>query len=165
MYCSYTQCHFKSKGVSRQTPRGPERIGQPPPRNAKRARLAAFDEIGNVFSLTYYQMIAQQFRQLNVYCRHLYVTGEKMLNTFCPGRGSNQDLLRGSQTLYRVAIKAGLYSKAVQVYIYLHPVTFSPTKLGFVLEDPGHRECCNNKLGELLHGAIDDFTLGAKCDR
>ena len=54
------------------TPRGPERLGQPPPRNAKRAKLAAFDKIGNVFSLTYFQMIAQQFRQLNVYCRHLY---------------------------------------------------------------------------------------------
>ena len=40
-----------------------------------------------------------------------------MLNTFCPGRGSNQNLLRGSQTLYRVAIKAGLYRKAVQVCI------------------------------------------------
>ena len=40
-----------------------------------------------------------------------------MLNIFCPGRGSNQDLLRGSQTLYRVAIKAGLYRKAVQVCI------------------------------------------------
>ena len=40
-----------------------------------------------------------------------------MLNTFCPGLGSNQDLLRGSQTLYRVAIKAGLYRKAVQVRI------------------------------------------------
>ena len=37
---------------------------------------------------------------------HVRVTGEKMLNTFCPGRGSNQDLLRGSQTLYCVAIKA-----------------------------------------------------------
>ena len=45
------------------------------------------------------------------------VIGEKMLNTFCPGRGSNQDILRGSQTLYRVAIKAGLYRKAVQVCI------------------------------------------------
>ena len=54
------------------TPRGPERLGQPPPRNAKRARSAAFDKIGNVFSLIYSQMIAQQFRQLNVYCGHLY---------------------------------------------------------------------------------------------
>ena len=40
-----------------------------------------------------------------------------MLNTFRSGRGSNQDLLRGSKTLYRVAIKAGLYRKAVQVCI------------------------------------------------
>ena len=54
------------------------------------------------------------------------VTGEKMLNTFCPGRGSNQDLLRGSQTLYRVAIKAGLYRKAVQVCIIPNITTYSP---------------------------------------
>ena len=40
-----------------------------------------------------------------------------MLNTFCPGRGSNQNLLRGSQTHYRIAIKAGLYRKPVQVCI------------------------------------------------
>ena len=40
-----------------------------------------------------------------------------MLNTFCPGRGSKQDLMRGRQTLYRIAIKAGLYCKAVQVCI------------------------------------------------
>ena len=54
------------------TPRGPERFGQPPSHNTKCARLAAFDKTGNVFSLTYSQMIAQQFRQVNVYCRHLY---------------------------------------------------------------------------------------------
>ena len=41
-------------------------------RNAKSARSAAFDKIRNVFSLTYSQMIAQHFRQLNVYCVHLY---------------------------------------------------------------------------------------------
>ena len=62
------------KGFRGKTPtlRGPERLGQPPPRNAKSARLAAFDKIGNVFSFTYSQMTAQQLRQLNVYCRHLY---------------------------------------------------------------------------------------------
>ena len=49
------------------TPRGPERPGQLPICNAKRARLAAFDKIGNVFTLTYSQMIVQQFRQLNVF--------------------------------------------------------------------------------------------------
>ena len=54
------------------TPGGSERLGQPPSRNAKRARLAAFDKTGNVFSLTYSQMIVQQLRQENVYCRHLY---------------------------------------------------------------------------------------------
>ena len=54
------------------TPCSQESLGQPPPRDAKRTRLAAFDKIGNVFSLTYSQMIAQQSRQLDVYCRHLY---------------------------------------------------------------------------------------------
>ena len=54
------------------TLRGPKRICQIPLRNTKHARFAAFDKIGNVFSLTYSQMIAQQFRLLNVYCRHLY---------------------------------------------------------------------------------------------
>ena len=65
---------FRVKRFRGKTPtlRGPERLGQPPPRNAKSARLAAFDEIGNVFSFTYSQMTAQQFRQLDVYCRHLY---------------------------------------------------------------------------------------------
>ena len=61
-------------GFHSKTPtlRGPERLCQTPPCNAKRARLAAFDRIGNMFSLTYSQMIAQQFRQLNGFCRHLY---------------------------------------------------------------------------------------------
>ena len=65
---------LRVKGFRGKKPtlRGPERLGQPPPRHAKRARLETFDNIGNVFSLTYSQMIAQQFRQLNVYCRHLY---------------------------------------------------------------------------------------------
>ena len=44
------------------------------------------------------------------------VTGEKMEITFFPDRGSNPGRLRDRLTLYRVAIKAGLYRKAVQVY-------------------------------------------------
>ena len=36
--------------------------------------------------------------------------------TFFPDRGSNPGRLRDRLTLYRVAIKAGLYRKAVQVY-------------------------------------------------
>ena len=65
---------LRVKGFRGKTPilRGPERLGQPPPRHAKRARLAAFDKIGNAFSLTHSQMIVQQFRQLNMCCRHLY---------------------------------------------------------------------------------------------
>ena len=39
------------------TPHGPERLGQPSLRKAKRAKLAEFDKIGNEFSLTYSQMI------------------------------------------------------------------------------------------------------------
>ena len=65
---------IRVKGFRGKTPtlHGPERLGQPPLRNAKRTRLAAFDNISNVFSLTYSQMTVQQFRQLNVYCLHLY---------------------------------------------------------------------------------------------
>ena len=59
----------------------------------------------------------------------LCVTGENMLNTFCPGRRSNQDLVRGSQTLYRVAIKAGLYRKAVRVCIIPNITTYSASIL------------------------------------
>ena len=61
-------------GFQSKTPTlcGQERLCQTSLLNAKRARLAAFDKIGNVFLSTYSQMIAQQFRQLIVYCRHLY---------------------------------------------------------------------------------------------
>ena len=51
---------------------GPERLFQSPACITKRSRLAACDKIGNMFSLIYSQMIAQQLRQLNVNCRHLY---------------------------------------------------------------------------------------------
>ena len=44
------------------------------------------------------------------------VTGEKMEITFFPNRGSNPVRWTQSPTLYHVAIKAGLYRKAVQVY-------------------------------------------------
>ena len=54
------------------TLRGPERLFQSHPRNAKRARLTAFDKIGNMFSLINSYMIAQQLKQLNLYCRHLF---------------------------------------------------------------------------------------------
>ena len=76
-FCCFALIHNVTlivKGLRGKTPtlRGTERLGQPPPRNAKSARLAAFDKIENVFSFTYYQMTVQQFTQLNVYCRHQY---------------------------------------------------------------------------------------------
>ena len=48
---------------------------------------------------------------------------------FFPSRGSNPVRWTQSPTLYRVAIKASLYRKAVQVYhmIYLYPVTLNVT--------------------------------------
>ena len=49
---------------------------------------------------------------------------KNMLITFCPGRGSNKDLLRANPTLYRVAVKAGLYRKAIQVCIKHIPSPF-----------------------------------------
>ena len=52
--------------------RGPESLCQTPARNAKRDRSAEFDKFRNVFPLTYSHMIAQHFRQLNVYCFYLY---------------------------------------------------------------------------------------------
>ena len=47
-----------------------------------------------------------------------------MLITICPGRGSNQDLLRANPTLYRVV----LYRKAEQVLIIP-----STTTIGYLL--------------------------------
>ena len=54
------------------------------PRSEKRGRLAAFDKIRNVVSLTYTQMIAEQLRQLNIHCRHLYFmkTGHELICYF-----------------------------------------------------------------------------------
>ena len=49
-------------------------------------------------------------------CFHYRVTGEKMEITFFPNRGSNPVRWTQSPTLYHIAIKAGLYRKAVQVY-------------------------------------------------
>ena len=44
------------------------------------------------------------------------VTGGKMEITFFPNRGSNPVRWTQSPTLYYVALKAGLYRNAVQVY-------------------------------------------------
>ena len=59
----------------------------------------------------------------------LHVTGEKMEITFFPDRGSNPVRWTQSPTLYHVAIKAGLYRKAVQVYHIPTPGDILPLQL------------------------------------
>ena len=49
------------------------------------------------------------------FCWAPYEAGEKMEITFFPDRGLNPVHWTQSPTLYRVAIKASLYRKAVQV--------------------------------------------------
>ena len=46
--------------------------------------------------------------------------------------------------------KGGFYRKAVEVCYIPSPLTFSPTKLDFVAEVPGHRESFLMRIGELL---------------
>ena len=60
---------FSKQNVSSKWPRTPRPIT---PSNATRARLAAFDIIRIMFLLTYANLIAQQLRQFNIYCHHLY---------------------------------------------------------------------------------------------
>ena len=53
----------------------------------------------------------------------------------CPSRESNPGRWIYRQTLYHVAVKAGFYRKAVEVYyLYLDPVTYTPSNLKFVPE-------------------------------
>ena len=73
--------------------------------------------------------------------------------TFFPDRGSNPGRLRDRLTLYRVAIKAGLYRKAVQVYhipipgdIYI--VWIYRIKLSHLINDIMRRLCkCMGLMG------------------
>ena len=66
-----------------------------------------------------------------------------------PAEDRTHDPPHKNPTLYRVAIKAGLYRKAVQVFIYTYPVTFSPSTLKFVHEFPGVREPLEMRLKEV----------------
>ena len=68
--------------------------------------------------------------------------------TFFPDRGSNLGRLRDRPTLYRVAIKAGLYRKAVQVCYIPIPGDILPSKLKFVPEFLGVRESREMRLEE-----------------
>ena len=71
-----------------------------------------------VFNMRIYSCKAKKLRKCTPYeyvtvGRH--VTGEKILITSGTA-GKNPDRLRDRPTLYHVAIKAGLYRKAVQVH-------------------------------------------------
>ena len=77
-----------------------------------------------------------------------------MLNTFCPSRGLNQDLLRNSQTLYRAAIKAGLL-----------PLPHIPLHFWFVPESQLDIPRIFFRHGCAPSHRMGNFTLGAKCNR
>ena len=51
------------------------------------------------------------------------VTGEETFFGPYPAEDRTRDPPHKNPKLYRVAIKAGLYRKAVQVFIYIYPVT------------------------------------------
>ena len=51
------------------------------------------------------------------------------------------------------------------IYFIPSPVTFSPTKLNFVPEVPGHRESFLMRLGELLPGSRVGYWGGRHCRR
>ena len=58
------------------------------------------------------------------------VTGENILITFAPAGDRTCDPPHKSPILYRVAIKAGLYRKAVQVFIIPNTTTYSSSIFG-----------------------------------
>ena len=77
----------------------------------------------------------------------MHVTVEKMEITFFPDQ--NQTRSAGlSPTLYHVAIKAGLYRKAVKVYHIPIPGDILPLHLKFVPEFLGIRESPEVRLEE-----------------
>ena len=88
----------------------------------------------------------------------------KNSNHQCSDQGSNLGRLRDRRTLYRVAIKAGLYRKAVQVYHIPITTTYSPP----FLDSSANLKLSNHSIPSLLgHQAhqIGLFTLGARCNR
>ena len=91
----------------------------------------------------------------------------KNSNHQCRGRGSNPGRLRDRPTLYRVAIKAGLYRKAVQVYHIPITTTYSPSIFRFVRESQFEQQLSTRPPSLVGHQAhqMGLFTLGARCNR
>ena len=91
----------------------------------------------------------------------------KNSNHQCRSRGSNPGRLRYRPTLYRIAIKAGLYRKAVQVYHIPITTTYSPSILRFAHESQFEQPLNTRPPSLLGHQArqMGLFTLGARCNR
>ena len=91
----------------------------------------------------------------------------KNSNHQCLGRGSNPGRLRDRPTLYHVAIKAGLYRKAVQVNHIPITTTYSPSILRFVCECQFEQPLNIRPPSISGHQAHQTglLTLGARCNR
>ena len=91
----------------------------------------------------------------------------KNSNHQCRSWGSNQGNLRDRLTLYHVAIKAGLYRMAVQVYHIHITTTYSPSSFRFVRKSQFEQPLKTRPPSLLGHQAhqMGLFTLGAKCNR
>ena len=92
------------------------------------------------------------------------VTGEKMEITFFHDRGSNPVRWTQSPTLYHVAIKAGLYRKAVQVYHIPIPGDILPLQIEICPWISRSPRITWNETRSFMH-TCGLFTVGAKCNR
>ena len=90
-----------------------------------------------------------------------FVTGEK-----CRSWESNPGRLRDRPTLYHVAIKAGLYRKAVQVYHIPITTTYSSSTFRFIRESQFEQQLNTRPPSLVDHQAhqMGLFTLGARCN-
>ena len=108
---------------------------------------------------------------LHFQCKHLWWTYMcnrwKNSNHQCRSWGSNPVHWTQSPKLYHVAIKAGLYRKAVQVYHIPITTTYSPSILRFVHESQFEQPLNTRPPSLLDHQALQMglFTLGARCNR
>ena len=85
-----------------------------------------------------------------------------------PSRESNPARWMYRQTLYHVAVKAGFYRKAVKVYyIYLDPVTFTPSNLKLSLNFLVQDSCEMRPREIFMHRTVIGLVIcgGRHCPR
>ena len=90
----------------------------------------------------------------------------KNSNHLCRGRGSNSGRLHDRPTLYHVAIKAGLYRKAVQVYHI--PITTTYFSFFLFVRESQFEQPLNPRPPSLLGLQAHQmglFMLGVRCNR